>query len=91
MTKSELSQKVAEMTSASKKDAEASVNAVFVALTEALAAKEKVQIAGFGGFEVRERPARTCINPRTKEKVDVAATSVPAFKAGKSLKEAVAK
>lgn len=91
MTKSELAALVADTANLTKKDAEAAVNAVFDKITAALAGGDKVQIAGFGSFEPRFRKARTGINPSTKEKITVKATTVPAFKAGKALKDAVAK
>lgn len=73
----------------SKKDADVAVKAVFDAVTEALVKGEKVQLIGFGTFEVRERAEREAINPQTKEVIKVAATKVPAFKAGAALKNAV--
>lgn len=72
-----------------KVEAEKAVNTVFDAITGALAAGEKIQVPGFGSFEVKERAARVGHNPRTGEEVQVAACKVPAFKAGKTLKEAV--
>ena len=91
MTKAELISKVAEGAELSKKDADKAVSAVFEAITESLKAGDKVQLVGFGTFSVKDRPARTAINPSTKEKVNVPATRVPAFKAGKGLKEVIAK
>ena len=73
----------------SGKDAEKAVKAVFDAMTEALAKGDKVQLIGFGTFEVRERAAKEARNPRTGETIKVAATKVPAFKAGAALKNAV--
>ena len=89
MNKTELISQVAEMTSLSKKDAAKAVDAVFDAITEALKKGEKVQLIGFGNFEVRERSARKGRNPQTGEEIDVAASRVPAFKPGKALKEEV--
>ena len=91
MNKAELVAAVAEKTALSKKDSEKAVNAAFEAITEALVAGEKVQLVGFGGFEVKERAERVCRNPRTKEEVVVPATRVASFKVGKALKDAVAK
>lgn len=90
MKKTELVAAVAEKSNLSKKDAEAAVNAVVAAASEALAKGESVQLVGFGTFEVRERSEKVCRNPRTGESMTVAATKVPAFKAGKALKDAVA-
>ena len=91
MNKAELVAAVAEKTALSKKDSEKVVNAAFEAITEALVAGEKVQLVGFGSFETKERNARIGRNPRTKEEIEIPATRVPAFKAGKALKDAVAK
>jgi DNA-binding protein HU-beta len=74
-----------------KKDAEAAVNAVFGAIGDALAKGESVQLVGFGTFAVKERAAREGRNPRTGEVVKISASRVPAFKAGKALKDKVAK
>lgn len=73
----------------SKKDADAAVKAVLDSITEALKNGEKVQLIGFGTFEVRERAEKEARNPRTGETIKVAATKVPAFKAGQALKDAV--
>ncbi len=89
MNKTELISAVAVAAGISKKDAAAAVNATFDTIAAELVKKEKVQLIGFGTFETRERTARTGINPRTKEKVKIAATVAPAFKAGKALKTAV--
>ncbi len=89
MNKNELVASVAEKTEISKKDAEAAVKAVTEAITEALAVGDKVALVGFGTFSVKERAARTGINPRTKEAVEIPAAKVPAFKAGAALKDAV--
>ena len=91
MNKTELVAAVAEKTGMSKKDSEKAVNAAFDSITEALAAGEKVQLVGFGAFEVKERNARVGRNPMTKEEIEIPASRVPAFKAGKALKDAVAK
>ena len=90
MNKTELIAAVAEKTGLSKKAAEAAVNATLSAITEGLKTEEKVQLVGFGSFETKKRAARTGLNPRTKKPVQIAATKVPAFKAGKALKDAVA-
>ncbi len=91
MNKSELVDAVASKSEFSKKDAEKAINSVFAAIKEALEAGEKVQLVGFGTFEVRNRSARTGLNPQTKQAISIAATKVPAFKAGKALKDAIAK
>ena len=91
MNKAELVAAVAEKTALSKKDSEKAVNAAFEAITEALVAGGKVQLVGFGSFETKERTARVGRNPRTKEEIEIPASRVPAFKAGKALKDAVAK
>ena len=91
MNKAELVAAVAERTELSKKDAEKAVAAVLDGITEALKAGDKVALVGFGTFETRERPARKARNPRTHEEITIPATPAPAFKAGKALKDAVAK
>ncbi|MEA4912246.1 MAG: HU family DNA-binding protein [Oscillospiraceae bacterium] len=91
MTKAELVSAVAEKVGTTKKEADAMVETMFDAITEAIKKGEKVQIAGFGTFVAKDRAERTCINPSTKEKVKVAATRVPKFTPGKALKDAVAK
>lgn len=91
MNKTELAAAVAAKTEMTKKDTEKVVNAVFETVSEMLANGEKVQVVGFGTFEVKERAARTAKNPRTRETVSVPATRVPAFKAGQALKTKVAK
>lgn len=91
MTKSELIASVADKTGMTKKDSEKALSAVIETITEAMAKGEKVQLVGFGTFEVRERAERTGINPQTHQKITIAATKTPAFKAGSALKEAVAK
>lgn len=87
--KTELIEKVAQATDLTKKDAQAAVEAVFDSITETLSKEEKVQIIGFGTFEVRERAARKGRNPQTGEEIEIPASKVPAFKAGKALKESV--
>ncbi len=89
MNKAELISSVAEKAEMTKKDAEKAVKAVFAAIEEALAAGEKVQLVGFGTFEVRARAARTGRNPQTGKEIQIAAANVPAFRASKVLKEAV--
>ncbi len=91
MTKSELVSSIAAKSALSKKDSETALSAVIEAITEALASGDKVALVGFGTFEVKERAARTGINPRTKEQIKIAASKSPSFKAGKALKDAVAK
>lgn len=89
MNKSELSAALAEKASLSKKQAAEVVDAIVDVISETLAKGDKVQIMGFGTFEVRNRPARTARNPRTGEEIKVAASKAPAFKAGSALKEKV--
>ena len=89
MNKTELIAAVAEKAEISKKDAEKAVKAFTDAVAEELAKGGKVQLVGFGNFEVSKRPAREGINPATKEKITIAAANVPKFKAGKALKEAL--
>ncbi len=91
MTKTDLIALVADVAGLSKKDAESAVNATFDAITDAVKTGDKVTLVGFGTFESRERSARTGLNPHTKEPIDIPATTVPAFKAGKAFKDAVAK
>ncbi|AET65824.1 MULTISPECIES: HU family DNA-binding protein [Desulfosporosinus] len=91
MNKAELVSAVAEKADMSKKDAEKAVKAVFEVIEESLAQSEKVQLVGFGTFEVKERAARTGRNPQTKEEIQIPAAKVPGFKAGKALKDAVQK
>ena len=89
MTKAELVNAMMEKTGLTKKNCEKAVAAFTEAVTEALANGDKVALAGFGTFEVRERKSRTGINPKTKEKIAIAAAKAPAFKAGKALKDQV--
>jgi len=89
MTKAELISAVAEKSGITKKDSEKAVSAIVDAITEALVNGDKVSLVGFGTFEVKNRSARNGINPRTKEPMPIPASKLPAFKAGKALKEAV--
>ena len=89
MNKAELIAAAAEKAELSKKDTEAAVNAVVDVITAALKKGDKVQLVGFGSFETRKRAARVGRNPRTKETIKIPASSVPTFKAGKALKDAV--
>ena len=89
MNKGELISAVAEKSALSKKSAEAAVNAFIASIEEALKKGDKVSVIGFGSFEVKERAAREGINPLTKEKIKIAASKAPAFKAGKALKDAL--
>ncbi len=91
MTKTELINAVAEKTGFSKKDSDKAVAAFIDSVTEALAAGDKVALVGFGTFEVKTRGERQGINPRTKEPITIEASKLPAFKAGKALKDAVSK
>ncbi|KWZ79482.1 DNA-binding protein HU-beta [Heyndrickxia coagulans] len=89
MNKTDLINAVAEATELSKKDTTKAVDAIFDTIQNALANGDKVQLIGFGNFEVRERAARKGRNPQTGEEIDIAASKVPAFKPGKALKDAV--
>lgn len=89
MNKSELVASVAEVAELTKKDAEKAVNAVFASVQKSLVEDDKVQIIGFGTFEVRTRAARKGRNPQTGETIEIPASKNPVFKAGKALKEAV--
>ena len=89
MNKTELVAAVAAKAELSKKDAEAAVNAVFDSVKDALAEGDKVSLIGFGTFSVKTRAARTGLNPRTKETIEIPESKVPAFKAGSALKDAV--
>ena len=89
--KAELVDRVAKKTQLTKKDVSATVEALFETIQEALKAGEKVQVIGFGTFEVRERAARKGRNPHTGKEIKIKASKVPAFKAGKALKDAVKK
>ncbi|CAK8054011.1 HU family DNA-binding protein [Eupransor demetentiae] len=87
--KQELIDSVAMKTGLTKKDADKAVDAVLSSIKENLSKGEKVQLIGFGNFEVRERAARKGRNPQTKEEIQIPASKVPAFKPGKALKDAV--
>ena len=89
MKKSELIAVVAEKAAISKKDAEAAVTATFDTIVETIAAGDKIQLVGFGTFERRERNARIGVDPRKNEKIEIPASKVPAFKAGKAFKDIV--
>ena len=89
MNKTELIAAVAEKAELSKKDAEAAITAMVDAITEALSQEEKVQLVGFGSFEVKVRAERLCRNHKTKEEIHIPASKTPVFKAGKALKDAV--
>ena len=91
MNKTELIAAVAGKTGLTKKDAERVINATFESITASLVAGDKVQVSGFGIFEAKKREARVGRNPRTKETIQIPATKLPAFKAAKALKDAVAK
>ena len=91
MNKAELINVVAEKAGLSKKDTEKAVTALIDTITAELVAGEKVSLVGFGNFDVKTREARTGRNPTTKEEIQIPATRIPQFKAGKALKDAVAK
>ena len=91
MNKAELIAAAAEKAGLSKKDTETAINAAIDAITDALTQGDKVQLVGFGGFEVKSRAARIGRNPKTKASIQIPASKVPVFKAGKALKDAVAK
>lgn len=89
MNKSELIAEVAAKAELTKKDADVAVNATIEVITEALKCGERVQLVGFGTFEVRERGARTGRDPRTNKEIKIPASKAPAFKSGKALKDTV--
>lgn len=91
MNKADLVGKIAEKAGLTKKDAEKAINAFVASVQEALVKKDKVQLIGFGTFEVKERAARTGRNPQTGEAIKIAASKAPVFKVGKALKDAVNK
>lgn len=91
MNKTELIAAAAEQAGMTKKDTEKVLNAALDAITAALAKNDKVQVSGFGIFEVKEREARTGRNPQTGEAMEIAASRTPSFKASKTLKDAIAK
>ena len=90
MNKTELIAEVANKAGLSRKDAEKALGAVVETITEAVVKGDKVQLVGFGSFETKQREARTGRNPKTKEEIQIPASRVPVFKAGKALKDAVA-
>ena len=91
MNKAELISAVAEKAGLSKKDSEIVINATLDAIAASLQEGDKVQLVGFGSFEVKKRAERVGRNPKTKEAIQIPASKVPVFKAGKALKDAVAK
>jgi DNA-binding protein HU-beta len=91
MNKADLISKIAVNSGLSKKDSEKALAAAIDAITDSLKDGEKVQLVGFGIFDVKERAARTGRNPKTKEAIKIPASRTPQFKAGKALKDAVAK
>ena len=90
MNKSELINATADKAGLSKKDTEKVITAVIDSITEAMKAGDKVQLVGFGVFDVKNRAARTGRNPRTKEQITIPASKIPQFKPGKALKDAIA-
>lgn len=91
MTKTELINSISDKANCTKKDAASALEAILAVVQESLVKGEKVSITGFGTFEVRERGAKTCINPKTKKKMECPPCKAPAFKPGRGLKEAVNK
>ena len=91
MKKTELIAAVAEQSGLSKKDAEKALSATIDTIVKAVAEGDKIQLTGFGTFEQRQRNARTGVDPRTGNSIEIAASKVPAFKAGKAFKDAVNK
>ncbi len=91
MNKTELIAVVTNETGVSKKDAEAVINATLNAITDTLVKEDKLQLVGFGSFETKKRAERVGRNPRTKEDIVIPASTLPVFKAGKALRDAVAK
>lgn len=89
MNKTDLINAVAEQVDLTKKEAGSAVDAVFESIQNSLSKGEKVQLIGFGNFEVRERAARKGRNPQTGKEIEIPASKVPVFKAGKALKDAV--
>ena len=89
MTKTDLISAVAEKTGVTKKDAGAILDALIEEIIGAVEKGDRVQLVGFGTFELRERAARTGLNPQTKEQIEIPASKAPAFKAGKAFKDAV--
>ena len=90
MNKTELAAAIAEKVEIPKKDAEAVLNAMMEAVGEALKKGDKIQLIGFGSFEVKDRAARVGLNPKTLEEIKIPASKYPVFKAGKALKDQVA-
>ena len=90
MNKAELISAAAEKAGMSKKDSEKVINALVETITDTMKKGDKVQLVGFGVFEVKDRPARMGRNPRTKEQIQIPASKVPQFKAGKALKDTIA-
>lgn len=91
MNKAELIAAVAEKAGITKKDADRIVAATFETIAQSMAQGEKVQVSGFGIFDVKKREARTGRNPRTKETIEIPASTLPTFKPSKTLKDAVSK
>jgi len=91
MNKTELIAEVAKKTGMSKKDSERALTATLDAITETLTSGDKVQLVGFGSFETKSREARMGRNPKTKEPIQIPASKVPVFKAGKAFKDEIAK
>ncbi|KYO67370.1 MULTISPECIES: HU family DNA-binding protein [Thermovenabulum] len=91
MNKADLVSAMAEKSGLTKKDAEKALNAFIDSVMEALSKKDKVQLVGFGTFEVRERSARKGRNPQTGEEIDIPAANIPVFKAGKALRDGINK
>lgn len=91
MNKADLVSNVAEKTGLTKKNSEEAINAVFEVIQDALVAGDKVQLVGFGAFEVKDRAARMGRNPKTKESISIPASKTPVFKPGKALKDVVGK
>jgi DNA-binding protein HU-beta len=89
LNKAELITSISEKSGLTKKDAEKALNSFVESVQEALVQRDKVQLVGFGTFEVRERGARKGRNPQTGEEIEIPAASVPAFKAGKALKDVI--
>lgn len=90
MNKTELVSAIAEKSGLSKKDSEKALTAMLDSVVDALKGGEKVQLIGFGSFEVKERAARSGRNPRTNETIEIPASKLPQFKAGKAFKDAIA-
>ncbi|AHM66556.1 DNA-binding protein hu-alpha (histone) [Paenibacillus polymyxa SQR-21] len=89
LNKTDLINQVSESTELSKKDVTKAIDAVFEAIAGALQNGDKVQLVGFGNFEVRERSARKGRNPQTGEEIEIPASKIPAFKPGKALKDGI--